>query len=213
MSIDALRPELEAGLAQLQLDPSHATALLAYLALLQRWNSTYNLTAIRDPHDMLVKHLLDSLAMQPFVRELSSLADLGTGPGLPGIPLAITTPTLAVTLVESSGKKTRFLREAVRQLQLNNVTVVNSRIEAYQPATPFAAITARALATLPLIVQLGGHLLGNEGRLLAMKGQVPDEEIAALPGGWQAIAVHSLHIPGLFAERHLVEVARGAHQA
>ena len=115
MSIDALRPELEAGLAQLQLDPSHATALLAYLALLQRWNSTYNLTAIRDPHDMLVKHLLDSLAMQPFVRELSSLADLGTGPGLPGIPLAITTPTLAVTLVESSGKKTRFLSRLSRQ--------------------------------------------------------------------------------------------------
>jgi 16S rRNA (guanine527-N7)-methyltransferase len=213
MTTEVLRPELEAGLQQLQLDPHFSTPLLAYLALLLRWNGTYNLTAIRDPHDMLVKHLLDSLAMQPFVRDLASLADLGTGPGLPGIPLAITTPNLAVTLVESNGKKTRFLREAVRQLKLDNVTVVTSRIEAFQPDAPFAAITARALATLPLIVQLGGHLLNSEGRLLAMKGQSPDEEIAALPEGWQVRAVHSLHVPGLSAERHLVEVARAAHQA
>lgn len=203
-----LRPELEAGLSQLSLAAALATPLLDYLALLARWNATYNLTAIRDPHEMLGKHLLDSLAMQPFVQELGTLADLGTGPGLPGIPLAIATPALQVTLVESNGKKARFLREVVRQLKLTNVQVAESRIEAFQPGTTFDAITARALATLPLILQLGGHLLGDGGRLLAMKGQVPDAEIAALPQEWRVIAVHSLRIPGLQADRHLVEVVR-----
>ena len=211
--IDTLRPELAAGLEALGLPAALATPLLAYLALLARWNATYNLTAIRDPRDMLAKHLLDSLAMQPFVRGLRTLADLGTGPGLPGIPLAIATPGLQVTLVESNGKKARFLREAVRQLGLGNVQVAESRIEAFQPGTHFDAITARALATLPLILELGGHLPGPGGRLLAMKGVVPDEEIAALPAGWRLAAVHPLRVPGLDAERHLVEVARDRPEA
>ena len=206
--IPALRPELEAGLATLSLDTALATPLLDYVALLARWNATYNLTAIRDPREMIGKHLLDSLAMQPFVRDLGTLADLGTGPGLPGIPLAIATPALQVTLVESNGKKARFLREAARQLKLDNVTVAESRIEAFQPGTTFDAITARALATLPLILQLGGHLLGPSGTLLAMKGVVPEDEIAALPADWQVRATHPLQVPGLAAERHLVEVVR-----
>ena len=208
VDIAALRPELEAGLAQLSQEPALAGPLLDYLALLARWNATYNLTAIRDPREMLAKHLLDSLAMQPFVRGLASLADLGTGPGLPGIPLAIATPGLQVTLVESNGKKARFLREAVRQLKLGNVQVAESRIEAFRPGATFDAITARALATLPLILDLGGHLLGNDGRLLAMKGVVPDDEIAALPPGWGVAAIHPLRVPGLAAERHLLEIVR-----
>ena len=211
--IDTLRPELAAGLEALGLPAALATPLLAYLALLARWNATYNLTAIRDPRDMVAKHLLDSLAMQPFVRGLRTLADLGTGPGLPGIPLAIATPGLQVTLVESNGKKARFLREAVRQLGLGNVQVAESRIEAFQPGTHFDAITARALATLPLILELGGHLPGPGGRLLAMKGVVPDGEIATLPAGWRLAAVHPLRVPGLDAERHLVEVARDRPEA
>lgn len=211
--IDTLRPELAAGLEALGLPAALATPLLAYLALLARWNATYNLTAIRGPRDMVAKHLLDSLAMQPFVRGLRTLADLGTGPGLPGIPLAIATPGLQVTLVESNGKKARFLREAVRQLGLGNVQVAESRIEAFQPGTHFDAITARALATLPLILELGGHLPGPGGRLLAMKGVVPDEEIATLPAGWRLAAVHPLRVPGLDAERHLVEVARDRPEA
>ena len=211
--IDALRPGLAAGLDALDLPAALAAPLLAYLALLARWNATYNLTAIRDPREMVAKHLLDSLAMQPFVRDLRSLADLGTGPGLPGIPLAIATPALEVTLVESNGKKARFLREAARQLGLGNVRVAESRIEAFRPGTPFDAITARALATLPLILELGGHLPGPEGRLLAMKGVVPDDEIAALPAGWRLAAVHALRVPGLDAERHLVEVARDRPEA
>ena len=206
--IDTLRPELAAGLEALGLPTALAAPLLAYLALLARWNATYNLTAIRDPRDMVAKHLLDSLAMQPFVRDLRTLADLGTGPGLPGIPLAIATPALQVTLVESNGKKARFLREAARQLGLGNVQVAESRIEAFQPGTHFDAITARALATLPLILELGGHLLKPEGRLLAMKGVVPEDEIAALPAGWRVAAVHPLRVPGLDAERHLLEVVK-----
>ncbi|ODU45874.1 MAG: 16S rRNA (guanine(527)-N(7))-methyltransferase [Lysobacteraceae bacterium SCN 69-48] len=208
VDIASLRPELEAGLAQLSLEPTLAGPLLDYLALLARWNATYNLTAIRDPREMLAKHLLDSLAMQPFVRGIATLADLGTGPGLPGIPLAIATPGLQVTLVESNGKKARFLREAVRQLRLGNVQVAESRIEAFQPGVTFDAVTARALATLPLILELGGHLLGADGRLLAMKGVVPEDEIAALPAGWRVGAVHPLRVPGLAAERHLLEIVR-----
>ncbi len=210
MTVDpnALRPELAAGLAQLNLDPALAAPLLDYLALLARWNATYNLTAIRDPREMLAKHLLDSLAMQPFVRDIATLADLGTGPGLPGIPLAIATPSLQVTLVESNGKKARFLREAVRQLKLGNVQVAESRIEAFRPGTTFDAITARALATLPLILALGGHLPGPDGKLLAMKGVLPEDEIAALPAGWRVAAIHPLHVPGLPAERHLLEIVR-----
>ena len=210
---DALRPELDTGLRALGLDPALAEPLLAYLALLARWNATYNLTAIRDPREMLVKHLQDSLAMHAHLDGIESLADLGTGPGLPGIPLAIATPALQVTLVESNGKKARFLREAARQLGLGNVQVAESRIEAFRPGTPFDAITARALATLPLILELGGHLPGPGGRLLAMKGVVPDEEIATLPAGWRLAAVHPLRVPGLDAERHLVEVARDRPEA
>lgn len=206
--ISALRPALEDGLARLSLDTALAGPLLDYLALLARWNATYNLTAIRDPAEMVPKHLLDSLAMQPFVRGLGTLADLGTGPGLPGIPLAIATPSLQVTLVESNGKKARFLREAVRQLGLGNVQVAESRIEAFRPGHGFDAITARALATLPQILALGGHLLDAGGRLLAMKGVHPAEEIEALPAGWALAASHPLRVPGLEAERHLVEIVR-----
>jgi 16S rRNA (guanine527-N7)-methyltransferase len=204
---DALRHDLDAGLAALRLDPALAAPLLAYLALLDRWNRTYNLTAIRDPAEMVAKHLLDSLAMLPFAGD-GTLADLGTGPGLPGIPLAIARPALQVTLVESNGKKARFLREAVRTLQLPNARVAESRIESLDAPGAYDAITARALATLPLIVELGGSLLKADGRLLAMKGAVPDEEIAALPAGWRVDGVHRLAVPGLAAERHLVVVAR-----
>lgn len=203
-----LRAELDAGLIALGLDAATlAPPLLAYLALLVRWNQTYNLTAIRDPREMVAKHLLDSLAMHPFV-DSGTLADLGTGAGLPGIPLAIAKPGLQVTLVESNGKKARFMREAVRQLGLGNARVAESRIEAFDAPGQFDAITARALATLPLILELGGHLLKPDGKLLAMKGAYPADEIAALPAGWQLDSAHPLTVPGLNAERHLIVVGR-----
>ena len=202
------RADLDAGLATLGLDPASAEPLARYLALMLRWNAAYNLTAIRDPREMVTKHLLDSLAMAPFVAGLPSLADLGTGPGLPGIPLAIVTPGLRVSLVESNGKRARFMREALRTLGLDNAEVVESRIEALDRPGQYAAITARALATLPQILALGGHLLAADGVLLAMKGARPDEEIAALPPGWAVRTVQPLSVPGLDAERHLVTVAR-----
>jgi 16S rRNA (guanine527-N7)-methyltransferase len=203
-----LRGELDAGLVALGLDPALSTPLRTYLALLARWNATYNLTAIRDPREMVAKHLLDSLAMHAHVAD-GTLADLGTGPGLPGIPLAIAKPGLRVTLVESNGKKARFLRAAVRELGLANAEVAESRIEALDRPGAFDAITARALATLPQILALGGHLLKPGGHLLAMKGTRPDDEIADLPAGWWVESVQPLTVPGLAAERHLVVVARG----
>lgn len=204
----AARDDLDAGLAALGLDPALAGPLARYLALMLRWNAAYNLTAIRDPREMVTKHLLDSLAMAPAVAGLPTLADLGTGPGLPGIPLAIATPGLHVTLVESNGKKARFMREALRQLGLGNAEVAESRIEALDRPGRFAAITARALATLPQILALGGHLIADDGVLLAMKGARPDDEIAALPAGWVVRDLRPLRVPGLDAERHLVVIGR-----
>ncbi len=208
-----LLPELEAGLVALGL-PAQPLAgrLLDYLALLDRWNKTYNLTAVRDPREMLTRHLLDSLSMWPHVSD-GPLADLGTGPGLPGIPLAMACPGLQVTLVESNGKKARFLREAVRSLGVANARVLESRAEAVDEPGAYAQITARAMDTLAGILAVGGHLLAPGGRLLAMKGQRPDAEIAALPSGWRVEALRPLAVPGLDGDRHLVTVTRGPLQA
>ena len=197
---------LERGLAAMQLDAALAAPLLQYLTLLDRWNKTYNLTAIRDPLEMVTRHLLDSLAMQPHL-EHGTLADLGTGPGLPGIPLAIARPQLQVTLVESNGKKARFMREAVRQLGLTNARVAESRAEALAEPGAYDNLTARAMDTLAGIIEVGGHLLRPGGRLLAMKGVYPHDEIAQLPAGWTVETVLPLHVPGLTGERHLVVVA------
>ena len=202
-----LAAELSAGLAALRLPTTLAPPLLDYLELLARWNKTYNLTSVREPREMLRKHLLDSLAMQPHVDE-GPLADLGAGPGLPGIPLAIATPGLQVTLVDSNAKMSRFQREAVRALKLDNVRVLQSRAENVAEPGAFRLLTARALDRLAGIIEVGGHLLAPGGRLLAMKGLRPDEEIAELPPGWTVTAVHVLRVPGLDAERHLVEVTR-----
>jgi len=204
-SVEAL---LREGLSALRLDADAlAPPLLAYLALLLRWNGTYNLTAVREPHQMVTRHLLDSLVLQPYV-ESGTLADLGTGPGLPGIPLAIARPGLHVTLVESNGKKARFLRQAVRSLGLANARVAESRAEALDEPGRHDLITARALDSLAGILAVGAHLLAPGGRLLAMKGMLPRDEIAALPAGWGVQAMHRLSVPGLPGERHLVVVGR-----
>jgi 16S rRNA (guanine527-N7)-methyltransferase len=199
--------ELTRGLQAMGLDAALADPLLAYLTLLVRWNKTYNLTAIRDPNEMVTRHLLDSLAMAPVVSS-GSLADLGTGPGLPGIPLAITHPQLQVTLVESNGKKCRFMREAVRKLGLTNARVAESRAEALDEAGAYDNLTARAMDTLAGIIEVGGHLLRPGGQLLAMKGVYPHEEIAQLPADWEVREVRPLAVPGLVGDRHLVVVTR-----
>lgn len=204
----AAHAALDAGLATLGLAPALAAPLLHYLRLLAHWNRAYNLTAVRDPAQMVPRHLLDSLTLTPHLNGTIRLADLGSGPGLPGIPLALAQPRLQVTLVESNGKKARFLRETVRRLELDNVDVAQTRIETFARAAAFDAITARALAPLPRILALGGRLLRADGRLLAMKAALPADEIAALPAPWRVDAVHRLDVPGLDAARHLVVIGR-----
>jgi 16S rRNA (guanine527-N7)-methyltransferase len=205
-----LYPQLCDGLTALSLNTAFSHALLVYLDLLVRWNKAYNLTAIRDPKEMLTKHLLDSLAMHPYFTQ-DNLADLGTGAGLPGIPLAIIRPEAHISLIESNGKKTRFLREVVRQLALPNVTVIESRAESVNQPQQFQAITARAMDRLAGILDVGGHLLNKNGVLLAMKGPQINDEIAELPNQWQVNACHTLHVPGLIAERQLVIIGRKSH--
>jgi 16S rRNA (guanine527-N7)-methyltransferase len=200
-----LAPGLKAlGLAL----PAGAEArLLAYVELLARWNQAYNLTAIRDPGEMLVKHVLDSLAVLPFVAA-GPCVDVGTGAGLPGIPLAIARPDLRFTLLDSNGKKTRFVTQAVAELKLGNVEVVQARSEAWEPPVPFAQVLSRAFASLQDFARLAGGLAAPGGRLLAMKGSNPADELAALPGGFRLLAVHPLAVPGLDAERCLVELEK-----
>jgi 16S rRNA (guanine527-N7)-methyltransferase len=206
----ALQARLEQGIAALGLAmPADAVPrLLDYLALLERWNATYNLTAIRDPLEMVTRHLLDSLAILPYVHG-GTLADLGTGPGLPGIPLAIAAPGRQVLLVDSNGKKVRFLREAIRALKLEGVRAVQTRVEDVEGC--FDCVTARAFATLADMLAWGGHLLAQDGVWLAMKGKAPDDELAALPPGFAVRGVHALAVPGLeSAERHVVVLGRAS---
>ena len=177
--------------------------LLAYAAFLEKWNRTYSLTALRDPTLAVSHHLLDSLAIMPYVNA-STLLDVGSGGGQPGIPLAIARPDLAVTLLDSNGKKTAFLQQAVIELELKNVRVATARVEEFRPATLFAAITSRAFAELVDFVGLTRHLLASSGEWLAMKGQRPDAEMNKLPAGVSVTAVHRLDVPGVDGERHLV---------
>ncbi|TBR35914.1 MULTISPECIES: 16S rRNA (guanine(527)-N(7))-methyltransferase RsmG [Dyella] len=179
--------------------------LLDYQALLARWNATYNLTAVRDPQEMITRHLLDSLAILPYVQG-QTLADLGTGPGLPGIVLAIAAPGRDILLVDSNGKKVRFLREAIRSLKLEGVRAVQSRVEEVQGQ--FDCVTARAFATLEDMLGWGGHLLAPDGIWLAMKGRQPDDEFGGIPEGFAVRQVADLKVPGLDAERHLVVLGR-----
>jgi 16S rRNA (guanine527-N7)-methyltransferase len=207
MDRDRLQARLDHGLAQLGMDlpPAARTTLLDYVDLLERWNGAYNLTAVRDPLDMVTRHLLDSLAIAPYVRG-ETLADLGSGAGLPGLPLAIIAPERRVTVVDSNGKKTRFLRTAVRALKLANVDVVEARVEKLDGR--YDCVTARAFASLADMLGWGGRLLADGGQWLAMKGRIDDDEFAALPDGFGVDAVHTLNVPGLDAQRHLVVLTR-----
>jgi 16S rRNA (guanine527-N7)-methyltransferase len=202
-----LQSRLEQGIAALGLAlPEDAVQrLLDYQALLERWNAAYNLTAIRDPGEMITRHLVDSLAILPYVQG-HTLADLGTGPGLPGIPLAIAAPGREILLVDSNGKKVRFLREAIRALKLEGVRAVQSRVEDVEGQ--FDCVTARAFATLADMLGWGGHLLAPGGIWLAMKGKRPDDELPGIPAGFAVRGMHELTVPGLDAERHLVVLGR-----
>lgn len=195
--------DLSSGLAEmgLVLPESAQQQLLAFSDLLLKWNKTYNLTALRDPAQVVSHHLLDSLVVLPYVTE-AALLDVGSGGGLPGIPLAIARPALSVRMVDTVQKKTTFLQQAAIQLGLKNVAVDHARVENLQGQ--YAQISSRAFAELKLFVDLTRHLLAPDGRWLAMKGVRPDDEIAALPADVVVEQIIPLHVPGLDAERHLI---------
>jgi len=197
--------QLAAGIAALGLAlPAGAEArLLAYLALLDKWNRVYNLTAVRDAGRMVSHHLLDSLAAVPFFTR-EQVLDVGSGGGLPGIPLAIVRPELRVTLIDSIAKKTAFLLQAKAELGLANVQVITGRVEDFRPEAGFDVITSRAFSDLNAFVTLTRHLLNPGGCWLAMKGLYPHEEIAGLPSGVRVSADHALAVPGLDVTRHLI---------
>ncbi len=205
----SLSQRLRDGLAamHLELPPEQQEKLLAYLALLKKWNRTYNLTAIRDENEMVTQHLLDSLSLLPAI-EKSVLAgrrwaDVGSGAGLPGIPLAIARPTLEFTLIETVEKKSAFQRQAKIELGLKNLAVLGGRVEEVA-AGGFDAVVSRAFAELADFVRLAGHLPVPGGRLYAMKGAIPEDEIGRLPEGWAVAECVKLEVPGLNAQRHLI---------
>jgi 16S rRNA (guanine527-N7)-methyltransferase len=204
--------ELLAGGARelgIDLTPERAEALLKLVDELEQGNALFNLTAIRDRPGMLRKHVLDSLSVQPDLRG-GRWADVGTGAGFPGLALAIVNPQRRFTLIEATGKKARFVEQTAARIGCGNVLVVNSRAESYRPFELFDTVIARALSSLADFVAYAGHLCAPGGRLLAMKGKRPDEEISALPRSFRALAVHRLSVPGLDDQRHLVELVRSA---
>lgn len=202
----SLREQLAEGLATLglTLPSANEKQLLAYLELLYKWNRVYNLTAVRETERMVSHHLLDSLAIVPYVGTGRRVLDVGSGGGLPGIPLAIARPDLLVTLIDSVAKKTAFLLQAKAELGLDNVSIVTGRVETHQAPVGFNTITSRAFSDLKEFVTLTRHLLAPGGRWLAMKGLYPHEEIAQLPNWVRLSAEHVLTIPGLNATRHLI---------
>lgn len=190
----------DAALLGVSLAPADAARLLGLLDELERWNRSYNLTAIESREEMLTHHLLDSLAISPDLAG-TRIADVGTGGGFPGLPLAIVNPARQFTLIDSSGKKVRFVAHAARTLELRNVTAVHSRAETLRPKVPFDTVTARALAPLPELLALLAPLCGPATRVLAMKGRWPGEELERLPAPWRLAGSRVLKVPGLDAER------------
>jgi 16S rRNA (guanine527-N7)-methyltransferase len=200
--------QLAAGIAEMRLDVSAEAQqkLLAYLALLQKWNKVYNLTAVRDSSEMVKLHLLDSLSVLPYIK-VKNLLDVGSGAGLPGIVLAISLPSLQVTTIDTVQKKAIFMRQVKGELGLNNLQVVHARVENFKPVEKFEAIISRAFSELALFVKLTKNLLAQNGQWLAMKGQMPNHELDTVELESLNIKVHKiipLTVAGLDAERHLV---------
>ena len=186
------------------LDSVQKQKLLDYIALIVKWNKVYNLTAVREPEAMIGHHLLDSLAVLPHLTGARSLIDVGSGAGLPGIPLAIVRPDMKITLLDSNHKKTTFMRQACLELGLTNAEVVCERVEQWQPQDKYDAVISRAYSELKEFVRLSAHLAAKGGKLYAMKGVYPVEEIAQLKDNAKVDEVIALTVPGLEAQRHLV---------
>lgn len=203
-----LAEQLAGGRRQLGIacSPEIDTKLLQYIQLLQKWNQVYNLTAVHDPRQMVTRHLLDSIAIARYVK--GRVVDVGTGAGLPGIPLALVLPQLQFVLVDSNAKKTRFVVQAVTELGLDNVDVVCTRAQEYKPLHAFDTLVARAFASIDKVLAASHHLCASGGRALIMKGKHPEQELAVLPAHYKSTSVHAVAVPGLNAKRHLVIVTR-----
>jgi len=201
------RTRLLSGLQQLKLEDVDGLVdpLLQFLKLLQQWNRIHNLTAVRDPVEMVSHHLLDSLAVLPFLAGPRVL-DIGSGAGLPGIPLALARPGLEFVLLDSNAKKAAFLQQAVTTLGLKNVTIVRTRAEDFQAEKKFDTLIVRAVASIPKLLAQAGHLMAADGQLLAMKGKVPETELAALPAAYEVLGKVPLQVPGLDAERCVISI-------
>ncbi len=201
---------LARGLQELGLDGASGldARLIAYLELLARWNRVYNLTAVQDPIEQVTRHLLDSLALLPYLPPGGEVLDVGSGAGLPGIPLALAAPGRRFRLLDSSLKKTRFLTQAVAELGIGNATVTRARVESFRPAPPPAVIVARAFAPLDRMLAAVGHLCVPGVAVLAMKGPGAEREAERLPEGFALTAAHVLRVPGLAQERRLLHVTR-----
>ncbi|MGR1218980.1 16S rRNA (guanine(527)-N(7))-methyltransferase RsmG [Metapseudomonas otitidis] len=203
--------ELTQGAATLgvALDARQHELLMGYLALLIKWNKAYNLTAVRNPDEMVSRHLLDSLSVVPFVAERGNdWLDVGSGGGMPGVPLAILFPERRFTLLDSNGKKTRFLTQVKLELGLDNLGVVNARVEAFRPEQPFAGIVSRAFSALEDFANWTRHLGDRDTHWLAMKGLRPDDELARMPEDFKVEAEHTLAVPGCQGQRHLLILRR-----
>jgi len=199
---------LAAGLAELGIDmpESDKLRLIRYVGLIEKWNKVHNLTAIRAPQQMLAHHLLDSLAILPYLGAARSLIDVGSGAGLPGIPLAIALPELAVTLLDSNHKRHAFQMQCKAELVLNNTTVVHRRVEDYRSEFGFDVVISRGFSDLGEFIRAAQHLCAKGASILAMKGLYPHEEIAKLPDGARVVQVTELKVPGLDANRHLLVI-------
>lgn len=199
----SLAGELAAGIVALGVDVAAGAQqrMLDYLALVGKWNQSYNLTAVREPGKMLTHHLLDSLAVLPHVIG-NRILDVGSGAGLPGIPLALARPEWRVTLLDANHKKATFLRQAIIELKLDNAEVVCERVETWTPPQPFDTVVSRAFSDLAEFLALAGRLCARTGIVIAMKGIYPHEELAQVPGNFRLRNVVSLRVPGLDAERH-----------
>jgi 16S rRNA (guanine527-N7)-methyltransferase len=206
----ALAEVLEQGVAQLALPLSSAQQeqLLDYLALLNKWNSVYNLTSVRDPMQMMTLHLLDTLAAVPAFEGAQNVLDVGAGGGLPGVVLAIARPDMRVSMIDTVHKKTAFLTQVKAELGLANVTVYTKKVQELEVKQPFDVITSRAFADLSDFVNWSGHLLADGGRFIALKGTAPADERERLPEPWAVNDLQPLRVPGLEAERHLVFISR-----
>ncbi|MEL7386842.1 16S rRNA (guanine(527)-N(7))-methyltransferase RsmG [Pseudoalteromonas phenolica] len=204
-----LQPLLTSLLAQtdIVLSDKQQQQLVAYVELLDKWNKAYNLTSVRDPKEMMVKHIMDSLVVAPHLTGKHYI-DVGTGPGLPGIVLAIALPDTQFVLLDSLGKRVRFLMQVKHALGLDNVTPVQSRVEEYQPSVKLDGVLSRAFASLQDMVQWCSHLIDDSGRFIALKGQFPDEELENLPAGTKFEQDISLDVPKLDAERHLIILSK-----